>query len=158
MKMIHSLLLAALLGTCFPTLAQPVWFQTDTHSQEAYQMPDQEPKVLNLPAVSQKIPYPVAASRAGIEGWVQVMIQVDATGQYQSHQVVRSAHPVLTKAVVPYVHCLEFQPAVQNGRNVSSWKAVPFRFRIRPGVGERSEGLICPGGKDSHEVRIVRNP
>ena len=85
---------------------------------------------INLDQVRQQIGYPARAREAAIEGTVVVRVLVDKKGQYQQHEVVSSAHPLLSQAIAPYVAALQFAPAIQGGRPQDQWVQVPFRFRL----------------------------
>ncbi|MEM6631828.1 MAG: energy transducer TonB [Bacteroidota bacterium] len=121
-------ILLTLIGCAFyPCTAQntPKWESMLAH------IPDQEPIPQNLAEITGTISYPHEVLGAGIEGLVQVMVQVDSLGNYMSHYVARSAHPLLTEAVEVYLPHLRFTPAIKGEVPVCGWKALPFRFSIR---------------------------
>ncbi|MEM6631136.1 MAG: energy transducer TonB [Bacteroidota bacterium] len=119
--------------------------QNRIQSTESLPLYEQEPQPLNLAELRKGIPYPKALRQAGVEGMVQVMVKVDAQGNYLDHRIARSSHPLLSGAVNPYISCLTFTPAMNQGRPVVGWKAIPLRFRIRPSqVESKTLTVICP--------------
>ncbi len=127
-------------------------------SQANFTPLDQAPQPLNYTQFLGQISYPASAQRSGIEGLVQVQIQVDERGSYVQHKIVRSAHPLLSQAVDPYIACLQFQPAVNKGQNVSSWTAIPVRFRLTVlPRAKRNYEVICPENIQETESPIARN-
>ena len=136
-----------------------VFAQYQVQNQETLQLYDQEAQPLNLAELRAGIPYPKVLSQAGIEGMVQVMVKVNAYGDYLDHYIARTSHQLLSSAVDPYISCLSFTPAMRNGRPIEGWKAIPLRFRIRPSQMEaKTLTVICP--KETRELKspIVKNP
>ncbi|MEO0899958.1 MAG: energy transducer TonB [Bacteroidota bacterium] len=91
---------------------------------------DQDALPTNLEEVKAELGYPKAAKDAGIQGSVTLKIYVSQDGEYFSHEVVNSFHPLLripTEAFAPY---LTFEPAKKNGKSVSSWTDVTFEFSL----------------------------
>lgn len=131
MKKLFGLLVA--LWLCIPavSLAQ-ISPRSDNGLSEQAAFLIAPPRPLNLGIINSRITYPPKAIQAGFEGWVQVRIQVDPGGNYLSHQVVRSPHPLLSEAVSPHVSCLQFSPARDAGNPVTSFIVIPFRFSLRP--------------------------
>ncbi|MEM8898473.1 MAG: energy transducer TonB [Bacteroidota bacterium] len=84
-------------------------------------------KALNYFKVSEKIGYPSVEGGPQVEGRVLLRIQVDAEGNYLSHEVLEEGHPVLLKGVEPYVHELVFLPNPE-GENYSV--DLPFEYRL----------------------------
>ena len=127
-------------------------------SQEPFAPLDQEPEPLNYTQLIRQISYPSSAQRGGVEGLVQVLILVDERGNYVRHKIARSAHPLLSQAVDPYIACLQFQPAIYQGRTVRAWTAIPLRFRLTdlPGPNRKYE-VICPETTKEAEIPIARN-
>lgn len=92
---------------------------------------DEEPKPLNMEAVSQKIGYPEAAQNAGIEGQVIARILVDPQGNYVKHRIVRQPDSILGNAVDQYVSELRFTPASSGGQAIMFWVNIPFSFKLQ---------------------------
>lgn len=91
---------------------------------------DQGPAPVNLKEVVNQIEYPTWAISAGFEGQVIVNVHVDEKGNYLNHEVLQSAHPYLEEKLIPYLSKIEFNPAVSNGKTVSSWMVIPFSFKL----------------------------
>ncbi|MEO1449241.1 MAG: energy transducer TonB [Bacteroidota bacterium] len=91
---------------------------------------DQLPAPINLEAVRANLGYPEAAYNAGIQGDVVLDIKVNSRGEYLSHTIVESFHPLLripTEYVAPL---LKFKPAMYNGKSVPGQVQVVFPFVI----------------------------
>lgn len=74
--------------------------------------------------------YPAAALRAGVGGTVMVRAQLDANGNPVDVEVVeRSGSRDLDRAALTAVRKWRFEPAVRNGKAVSSTVQVPVDFR-----------------------------
>ena len=112
---------------------------------------EKEAQVLNLAEVCRQIEYPKEALHAGIEGIVQILVNVDEQGNYLEHKIAHSPHHSLSHALAPYIPCLGFEPAMHQGVQISGWKVVPFRFRISafPERAQATDSLefICPTEK-----------
>lgn len=95
--------------------------------------PDQvevSPRWENEGLIHQAVGYPSAARQAGIEGKVHLRVLVDDEGNYLSHQVVESYHPLLEMAVVDAVPFTHFRPALHRGEPVPCWKDLHFEFAL----------------------------
>lgn len=90
--------------------------------------PDELPKVINMNEVARAIDFPEAAKQLDIKGQVIIRVRVDAKGRYESHKVLKSVHPILTKAVEPHLSKLRFTPAIQGGNPISFFINIPFKF------------------------------
>lgn len=88
------------------------------------------PTPLNLPQVSARVEYPLAAAEAGISGVVLVRILVDEEGRYIKHAVVQQVHPLLVQAVEPHLKNLTFKPAKHGITPIKAWITLPFSFRF----------------------------
>lgn len=76
--------------------------------------------------------YPEAARRAGQEGRVALLVQIDHSGQVVHVAVHRSSGvPELDQEAVRTVSRWRFQPAVGDGKPVASEIIVPIRFSLR---------------------------
>lgn len=74
--------------------------------------------------------YPVEALRAGVGGTVMVRAEVDSNGVPTDVAVVeRSGHRELDRAAQAAVRKWRFEPAMRNGKAVSSTVQVPVDFK-----------------------------
>ncbi len=74
--------------------------------------------------------YPTAALRSGVGGTVMVRAEVDASGTPVNVEVVqRSGDRDLDRAALNAVRKWRFEPALRNGKAVSSTVQVPVDFR-----------------------------
>lgn len=120
MSDLKTIMLAALLIPSFLFAQTP-----DVHD---FIYVDQEPIVLNLPDVRKAIGYPTHAIKKGIEGKVYCRVLVNEQGMYTKHRILNSAHPVLTKAVNPYLYRLKFLPAKRGKQRISYWTNIQIAF------------------------------
>lgn len=74
--------------------------------------------------------YPDFAREAQVEGTVQLWALVDLDGSVREVRVRRSV-PLLDEAAVAAVARWRFTPALDNGRPVRVWVAIPVRFTLR---------------------------
>lgn len=88
-------------------------------------LPDQPPVLKNYESVLDL----VVSESVEVEGIFSARIQVDETGNYVKHEVLRSDHPQITRAVEQHIEELVFVPAKNKGELVTAWVNVPFRFR-----------------------------
>jgi periplasmic protein TonB len=91
---------------------------------------EKEPAPVNLDQLKGLIGYPPMAKEAEIEGKVIVRVQVDKTGHYVKHLVIKDPHPILTKAVTDKINMLTFTPGVQAGKPIKVWVTIPFDFKL----------------------------
>ena len=102
-------------GPAEPATPEPgVWVLTQ-------QLPDEVLRV--APA------YPDFAREAGVEGTVHLWALVDLDGSVREVRVRKSV-PMLDEAAVAAVSRWRFTPALNNGRPVRVWVAVPVRFSL----------------------------
>jgi protein TonB len=88
---------------------------------------DREATVLDRPVPS----YPPEAYRAREEGTVVVKAQVDALGNASDVEIVsRSGSRVLDRAAMNEVRKWKFNPAIKDGRTVTSSVQVPVDYRL----------------------------
>jgi TonB family protein len=80
--------------------------------------------------------YPEEALKKGIEGIVYVKILVDPEGKPKQTDVIKSDATVLNESAVEAAKGFVFTPALINGKPVSVWVTVPFKFKLAP---ERKE-------------------
>jgi periplasmic protein TonB len=91
---------------------------------------EKEPAPVNLDQLKGLIGYPPMAKEAEIEGKVIVRVQVDKTGHYVKHIVIKDPHPILTKAVTDKINMLTFTPGIQAGKPIKVWVTIPFDFKL----------------------------
>ena len=89
------------------------------------------PEPLNLDSVKAHIVYPELAKDAEIEGRVILKILVDEQGRYNKHKVLRSTHPILTKAVEKEIRTLICEVGFYDDRPVKYWTTIPFDFKLK---------------------------
>ncbi|WP_437720672.1 energy transducer TonB [Sorangium sp. So ce861] len=73
---------------------------------------------------------PEAALSAGIEATVVVRFVVTETGEVTNVTIVRG-HPLFNDTVLATVKAWRYKPAIAEGRPVSVWRTVPFRFKAK---------------------------
>jgi len=106
--------------------------QKKVHILENVEIPtnDQEPQPLNIHEIRIEIGYPTLARDAGISGDLELRILISKEGNYVTHRITKSIHPILLHAVESKVHKLRFKPAIQEGRPVPAWINIPFSFKL----------------------------
>ena len=119
-----------ILGVCLSLLS--VSFAQNNISQEAlpFQALDQAAVANNLREVRMQMQYPDWAISEKKEGKIVVGIKVNEKGEYESHRILASVHPELTKVIEEHLSDLRFRPAEKDGQYVSSWVSIPFSFRL----------------------------
>jgi protein TonB len=68
-----------------------------------------------------------------VEGVVNVLFIVDATGKVSSPRVEKSTHPAFEKPAVDAVKQWKFEPAVRGGKRVACKVRAPIRFQPSEG-------------------------
>ena len=89
---------------------------------------DRQPKALNINEIKKTIGYPKIARDAGIEGQVLAKIEVNKFGEYVGHEIIESAHVILSNAVEEHLSKLEFETPAKDGKAVTVKVTVPFNF------------------------------
>lgn len=77
--------------------------------------------------------YPVFAKEAGIEGLVELEIEVLIDGSTGAIEVKKSVLPGpggLDEAAINYARQLEFEPAKANGKPIAIWVTFPVTFSL----------------------------
>lgn len=87
--------------------------------------------VIDLVALQRIIVYPAMAKRAGVEGTVYISVYIGADGKAKQTRIDRSPNEMLNSAAVEAIMKATFVPAVQDGRNVGCWVAIPITFKLR---------------------------
>lgn len=72
--------------------------------------------------------YPAELRGKKIEGLVEVICIVDATGKVADARVKRTNHPAFEKPALDAARQWKFEPAVRRGQRDTSHVTVPFRF------------------------------
>lgn len=81
--------------------------------------------------LSENFVYPQKAIRKKIQGTVIVQFIVDKEGKVTDVQVVKPVDPLLDAAAIQLIKSSpDWTPAVQNGRNVKSYKKQPIVFQL----------------------------
>lgn len=73
--------------------------------------------------------YPEIAMQAGLTGTVHVNILVDKEGKVKDAKVVKGNEIFYEAALEAAKKCV-FTPAIQNGKPVSVWVMMPFKFEL----------------------------
>lgn len=90
----------------------------------------EEPKPVNMEDFRKSVGYPEMAKQADITGKVIVRVQVDKSGNYVKHVVLKDPHPILTNAVTSKLNSLRFTPGIQAGKPVKVWVTIPVDFQL----------------------------
>lgn len=72
--------------------------------------------------------YPAELRGKKIEGLVEVICIVDATGKVTDARIKRTNHPAFEKPALDAARQWKFEPAVRRGQRDTSHVTVPFRF------------------------------
>ena len=91
---------------------------------------EKEPAPVNMDEIKKLVGYPAMAKEAEIEGKVILRVQVNKSGQYSKHIVIKDPHPILTKAVTDKIKMLNFTPGIQAGKPIKVWVTIPFDFKL----------------------------
>lgn len=84
-----------------------------------------------LSGLQQKVAYPEAAKRAGIEGRVTVEFIVSETGSVLCPKVIRGIGGGCNEAALDAVSKAKFSPGMQNGKPVKVQYSLPIVFRLQ---------------------------
>jgi TonB family protein len=93
------------------------------------------------PTVIKKVEpvYPASAMSENIQGQVWVKIWVDHTGQPREVKIKSTDHEWLNAAALEAARQWRFTPAMYDGKPVSIWVTIPFRFRLEVRKTEKTE-------------------
>lgn len=91
---------------------------------------DPKPIVSNYSQVISQVEYPMDCREKGIEGTVMVQITVDRQGSMIDYKILESPCSDLASAVEKVLPGLSFQPALVDGKAVSSKILIPVEFRL----------------------------
>ena len=104
---------------------------------QEFTIAEEAPMVINTameqPVLIRKVTpvYPVVALRARIQGLVLLQAVISKKGTVEEVTLIRSAHPVLTKAAMDAVSQWGYRPALLQGRPVRVYFNVTVEFRIQ---------------------------
>lgn len=91
---------------------------------------DNLPVPTNMTEIRSMIGYPPLARENRIEGSVILRVLVDKAGLPVKYSLIKSTHPILTKAVTDKIMLLRFSPATFSGNNQNIWVTIPFTFKL----------------------------
>lgn len=124
------LLFALLTATCHAQAPQDS-SQTKRGQYDGYQRFDRVAIPINMREISRKLRYPEEARLKKLEGEVRVNILVNEQGIPVRHEIIKSPHPVLTKAVEAVIYDMRFTPAMRDNAPVPMWVPRPFHFSVK---------------------------
>lgn len=76
--------------------------------------------------------YPLNARRAGFEGVVKVIVDVDERGEVTAVRILTSSgHSSLDQAVLDAYRAARYAPAFQHGKPVAGTDVWSYRFRLK---------------------------
>jgi TonB family protein len=84
----------------------------------------------NYAEVISTVEYPTVCREQAIEGTVLVTINVNKLGKIKSYAITSSPCSDLTAAVEKVIPSLTFQPAIVEGKEVSSKITIPVKFQL----------------------------
>ena len=86
-----------------------------------------------LQFISANIQYPELAAERDIEGRVVVQFVVEKDGSISNIKIARGKHPLLDVEAARVVKSITepFTPAMQNGKKVRYWFALPINFKLQ---------------------------
>lgn len=90
-------------------------------------------KLLNHNQVMQAVGFPEKAKAEKASGKVVLRVEFDEKGNYASHTVKESAHPLLLEAVEAQIKNIKATPAKLNGKPIRFSYNVPFKFNLMGG-------------------------
>lgn len=101
-----------------------------------------------VPAVLRKLhrpAYPRALVNSGVEGRVELRVEVLRNGRAGRAEVVRGTHPELDRAALDALRRFRWYAATEDGRRVDSWVTLVVRFVIMsPDRAGRSSQAAAP--------------
>jgi protein TonB len=101
--------------------------------EDALPSPDAPIYVEELPTVVKRVVpiYPQFAKDAGVEGLVMVKVLVGRDGRVLDVRLSEKLQvPMLNDAALTAARAWVFTPGLADGRPVTCWTAIPFRFRL----------------------------
>lgn len=90
-------------------------------------------------AIQKNLKYPEIARKAGIEGNVIVHVLISEDGDVIDTRVLKSfGHNGCDEAAVNALKSVRWEPAVQAGKPVKAWVAIPVVFKLNSGASEKA--------------------
>lgn len=83
-----------------------------------------------LAAIQNKIVYPIAAKRLGIEGKVLIQAIIDENGNVAKAKVIKGIGSGCDEAALDAVKSSKFTPGKQRGKNVRVQITIPIVFKL----------------------------
>ena len=124
------LVLGFMISCTSAELADAIPVNIDESGAVAQLDTDDEPKPINMREVQREIGYPKELRTEGIQGDVFIKVMVNSEGEYVKHEVVSSPNDKLTAAVEAHIDKIRFNPVEKDGKKVSFWATIPFRFKL----------------------------
>ena len=84
-----------------------------------------------LYSIQKNIRYPEIAKRAGIEGKVYVLANIDETGSVANARIIRGIGAGCDEAALEAVRGVKFTPGKQRGRPVKVQVTIPIMFKLQ---------------------------
>jgi TonB family protein len=93
---------------------------------------DDPPRPINMQEVGRalEVEYPPELRAAGVAGWAEVRLHVDATGVVTATESMRASHEAFGPAAERGLRHLRFQPARVAGRPVAVYATIPVQFTL----------------------------
>ncbi len=88
--------------------------------------------------------YPELARRAGMEGTVFVRVWVDREGKPRTVEIQKSGAEIFNQPAIEAAEQMRFSPAMKDGKPVSVWVAMPFKFKLtgRPALRDTTHTTV----------------
>ncbi len=83
-----------------------------------------------MEAIKKKLVYPAKALEDGIEGTVEIQVEVDEFGEVQKAEVIKGIRPDCDESARIAVYYTKFKPGLQRGKPVKVQFIVPVEFKI----------------------------
>jgi protein TonB len=77
-----------------------------------------------------RLKYPEEARKNNIEGKVIVMVYISKEGKPVKTRITQSDNPLLEEAAINAIMQTTFTPAIQRGKPVGVWLAIPITFAL----------------------------
>jgi TonB family protein len=143
-----------------------VFLFTCSAAQEKFTFQDTIPPqdfvpVEKEPVVVKKVDpkYPELALRAGIEGVVWVKIWITSDGKPKDVQIMKTDNHVFDQSAIDAAKQFVFTPAMKDGKPISVWVSVPFKFKLWREPDEMKQYAKDLRSKiDRPTVIVVRGP
>jgi TonB family protein len=97
--------------------------------------------------------YPQQLRDAGIEDTVWLKILVDENGKVQQTVVVKGEQEVLMKLAIDAANQWIFTPAEKDGKPISAWVSIPFKFTLKDEQEENTSSEYRPYDKAPEIVK-----